>query len=169
VVIMYIQYCFKQSQSHSYVTTDGQSANLSWHAARIRGLRPDFSFCPKVAGLLMWSALSDERVGLSSQIRDLPLRRLLRLWTTVEVFEPASKNGTRAVTGRKNFMFSNRRSLLIVEIGRECVLDLIGSMYSADPQKLALTSPTCGGRSHGIVRLPTKATEFYVYSSSWFS
>jgi hypothetical protein len=28
------------------------------------------------------------------------------------------------------------------------------------PQKLALTSPTSGGRSVGIVRLRTKATEF---------
>ena len=28
------------------------------------------------------------------------------------------------------------------------------------PQKLALTSPTCGGRSVGIVRSRTKATEF---------
>jgi hypothetical protein len=28
------------------------------------------------------------------------------------------------------------------------------------PQKLALTSPTCGGRSIGIVRLRTKTTEF---------
>jgi hypothetical protein len=30
------------------------------------------------------------------------------------------------------------------------------------PQKMALTSPTCGGRSVGIVRLRTKATEFVV-------
>jgi hypothetical protein len=30
------------------------------------------------------------------------------------------------------------------------------------PQKLALTSPTCGGRSIRIVRLRTKATEFFV-------
>jgi hypothetical protein len=29
-----------------------------------------------------------------------------------------------------------------------------------DPQKLTLTSPTCGGHSVGIVRLWTKATEF---------
>jgi len=29
------------------------------------------------------------------------------------------------------------------------------------PQKLALTSPTGGGRSVGIVRVRTKATEFY--------
>jgi hypothetical protein len=28
------------------------------------------------------------------------------------------------------------------------------------PQKLALTSPTSGGRSVGLVRLRTKATEF---------
>jgi hypothetical protein len=28
------------------------------------------------------------------------------------------------------------------------------------PQKLALTSPTCGGRSVGIVRLRNEATEF---------
>jgi hypothetical protein len=30
------------------------------------------------------------------------------------------------------------------------------------PQKLALTSPTSGGRSVGIVRLRTKATEFFL-------
>jgi len=31
------------------------------------------------------------------------------------------------------------------------------------PQKLALTSPTGGGRSVGIVRSQTKATEFLLY------
>jgi hypothetical protein len=31
------------------------------------------------------------------------------------------------------------------------------------PQKLALTSPTSGGRSVGIVRLPTKATEIFSF------
>jgi len=31
------------------------------------------------------------------------------------------------------------------------------------PQKLALTSPTGGGRSVGIVRVRTKATEFFTY------
>jgi len=31
------------------------------------------------------------------------------------------------------------------------------------PQKLALTSPTGGGRSVGIVRVRTKATEFFFY------
>ena len=31
------------------------------------------------------------------------------------------------------------------------------------PPKLALTSPTCGGRSLGIVRSRTKATEFFIH------
>jgi len=35
------------------------------------------------------------------------------------------------------------------------------------PQKLALTSPTGGGRSVGIVRVRTKATEF-IYSPFFF-
>jgi hypothetical protein len=37
------------------------------------------------------------------------------------------------------------------------------------PQRLALTSPTSGGRSVGIVRLRTKATEFslvYMFRSA---
>jgi hypothetical protein len=34
------------------------------------------------------------------------------------------------------------------------------------PQKLALTSLTCGGRSVGIVRLRTKTTEFFLYIST---
>jgi hypothetical protein len=35
------------------------------------------------------------------------------------------------------------------------------------PQKLAQTSPTCGGRSVGIVRLRTKTTEFVCFCSVW--
>jgi hypothetical protein len=94
-----------ESESESYVTTDGQPASLSWNKAAIWGLRPDFYYCLTVAGLLIWGALSDERTGLSftiaaglasafilesesretrghillSQIRDFPFRRLLRL------------------------------------------------------------------------------------------
>jgi hypothetical protein len=51
--------------SQSYVTTDGQSASLSWNKAPIWSLRPDFYYCQTIAGLLMWGALSDERTGLS--------------------------------------------------------------------------------------------------------
>jgi hypothetical protein len=53
------------TESESYVTTDGQSASLSWNKAPIWGLRLDFYYCQTVAGLLMWSVLSDERTGLS--------------------------------------------------------------------------------------------------------
>ena len=38
-----------------------------------------------------------------------------------------------------------------------CYADHVTPLY---PQKLALTSPTGGGRSVGIVRSRTKATEF---------
>jgi hypothetical protein len=55
-----------RSQSQRYVTTDGQSASLSWNKApTIWGLRPDFYYCLTVTGFLMWGALSDERTGLS--------------------------------------------------------------------------------------------------------
>jgi hypothetical protein len=62
------------TESESYVTTDGQSASLSWYKAPIWGLRPDF--CCRMeygirrtfAGLLIWGALSDERTGLSFTI-----------------------------------------------------------------------------------------------------
>jgi hypothetical protein len=43
--------CTTESESESYVTTDGKSASLSWNTAPIWGLQT-------VAGLLMWGALS---------------------------------------------------------------------------------------------------------------
>jgi hypothetical protein len=52
-----------ESESESYVTTDGQSASLSWNKAHIWGLRPDFYYRQRVVG-----ALSDERTGLSFTI-----------------------------------------------------------------------------------------------------
>jgi hypothetical protein len=51
------------SESESYITTDGQSASLSWNKAPIWGLRPDFYYCQTVTCLLMLGALSDERMG----------------------------------------------------------------------------------------------------------
>jgi hypothetical protein len=53
-----------QSQTQSYVTTDDQSASLSWNKVPIWGLRPDLYYCQTVAGLFMWGALSEERTGL---------------------------------------------------------------------------------------------------------
>jgi hypothetical protein len=54
-----------ESESESYVTTDGQSASLPWNKAPIWGLRPEFYNCQTVPGLLMSGALSNERTGLS--------------------------------------------------------------------------------------------------------
>jgi hypothetical protein len=53
------------SPSQSYITTDVQSASLSWNRAPIWGLWPDFYYCQTVADLFVWGALSDERTGLS--------------------------------------------------------------------------------------------------------
>jgi hypothetical protein len=105
------------AESESYVTTDGQSASLSWNKAPIWSVRPDFYYRRTVAGLLMWGALSDERTGLSFTIAAGPSQRShslvrapldsrpyftvsdLRLpissppttrWITVEVFDPAT-------------------------------------------------------------------------------
>jgi len=44
----------------------------------------------------------------------------------------------------------------LTAVGTRCA-DHVAPLY---PQKLALTSPTGGGRSVGIVRVRTKATEF---------
>ena len=49
-------------------------------------------------------------------------------------------------------------------MGTRCA-DHVTPLY---PQKLALTSPTAGGRSAGIVRVRTKATEFSFSSSITF-
>jgi hypothetical protein len=58
-----------ESESKSYVTTDGHSASLSWNKAPIWGIQPDFYYCQIVAGLLVWGIFSsDERTGLSFTI-----------------------------------------------------------------------------------------------------
>jgi hypothetical protein len=61
------------NQSRSYVTTDGQSASLSWNKAPIWGLRPVFYYCHTIAGLLMWGFLSHERTGLSFTMYNVPI------------------------------------------------------------------------------------------------
>jgi hypothetical protein len=66
-------------KSQNYVTTDGQSANLSWCQAPIWGLRPDFYYCQTVAGLLMWGALADKRTGLPFTIAAGP-RQHIHSW-----------------------------------------------------------------------------------------
>jgi hypothetical protein len=93
-----------RSESESYITTDGQSASLSWNKAPIWGLRPDFYYCQLwfcwcgalsltrgrvwrlqlLLGLASVIFLGSESLEtrdhiLLSQIWDFPFRRLLQL------------------------------------------------------------------------------------------
>jgi hypothetical protein len=66
-----------QARTYNWRTTDsGLTQNIQsyvkgrkpvgqvWVSDLIWGTRPDFSYCQTVAGLLVWGALSDERMGL---------------------------------------------------------------------------------------------------------
>jgi hypothetical protein len=53
-----------QSQSQSYITTDGQSFSMSWCRAQSGTFDQRFFFLFKVTVLSFWGALSDERSGL---------------------------------------------------------------------------------------------------------
>jgi hypothetical protein len=64
------------------VTTDGQSASLFWCQAPIWGLRPDFYYCHRLVGLLMWVALCDKRMGLPFTIAASP-RQCSHSWVRV--------------------------------------------------------------------------------------
>jgi hypothetical protein len=61
-----------ESESESYIMTDGRLDSLSWNKAPIWSLRPDLDYCQTVVGLLMWGVLSHERMGLSFAIATGP-------------------------------------------------------------------------------------------------
>jgi hypothetical protein len=48
---------YSKSQSQSHVTTDDQSASLSWNKAPICGLRPDFHYWQTIADYSMLQTL----------------------------------------------------------------------------------------------------------------
>ena len=62
---------------------------------------------------------------------------------------------------KKKSSGSRSRKQRLTAVGTHCA-DHVTPLY---PQKLAQTSPTGGGRSVGIVRSRTKATEFSLVSS----
>jgi hypothetical protein len=72
--------------SESYVTTDGQSASLSWNKAPICGLRPDIYYSLTIT-VLLWGALSNERTGLSFLYAAGPRQRSLS-WVRVPLDSP---------------------------------------------------------------------------------
>jgi hypothetical protein len=80
---LYSQLLLAESESEPYVTTDGQSASLSWYKAPIRGLRQHFYFRmeygirPTVTFLILWGALSEERTDLSFVCAADPCQRSL--------------------------------------------------------------------------------------------
>jgi hypothetical protein len=45
-----------KSESESYVTTDSQSASLSWNKAPIWGLRPDIYYSLTITALFLWAS-----------------------------------------------------------------------------------------------------------------
>jgi hypothetical protein len=130
-------------QPESYITTDGQSASLSWNKAPTWDWRPDFYYCQTVAGLLMCGALSDKRTGLSFTIAAGPRQRShFRVqvpwdsWSyltvsdsrfpflsppttrraTVEVFDPASTRENSAVLGSSLYSLGSHPNENVVSI-----------------------------------------------------
>jgi hypothetical protein len=76
--LLFYKWLTYKSESESYITIDGQSVSLSRNKAPVWGLRPDLYYLQTVADLLMWrmwSALSDERTGLSFTIAPGPRQR----------------------------------------------------------------------------------------------
>jgi hypothetical protein len=75
--IQFISAHTTESESESYITTDGQLASLSWNKAPIWGLRPDLYYLFDSYGLILGGALSDERSGLSFVCAAGPCQRNL--------------------------------------------------------------------------------------------
>jgi hypothetical protein len=62
---MPVIFSVSRNQIRSHVTTDGQSAPLTWNKAHIWGLRSDLCYCQTVCRLPDVGTLSDERTGPS--------------------------------------------------------------------------------------------------------
>jgi hypothetical protein len=81
-----------ESESESYVTTDGQSASLSWYKAPIRGLRPDFYSVRNTE--YVWQLRSSFR-GSSSLTRGRVCLLYMLLALASAVFLGSESLGTR--------------------------------------------------------------------------
>jgi hypothetical protein len=149
-------------RSQSHFTTDGQSVGMSSCLAPLWVPRPDFTFSFLFAGKLLCSlstgalffnfwiywhfmeqgdSSAPPLVPILSQINQA--HTLPQYFFTIDcniIFLPMSRSGLEIrQNGRRDPSRWPR-----------------GTLY---PQKLPLTSPTTGGRSVGIVRSRTQATE----------
>jgi hypothetical protein len=151
--------------------TDGQSASWSLNKAPIWGLRPD---CQTVTGLLVWGALSDEKMGLPFKIaavsRQCIHSRVRVPWdswayfavsdprlpflsppttrrATVEVFDPASTRGEFILlwTASSTTYQYSRKCLLIPQ---QCVVFKNPSLR----KRLCHSFPSNGSACHNINR-----------------
>jgi hypothetical protein len=69
MTITYLRMRLNQPKSRSHVTTHSQSVSQYVKVSSpLWDLWPDITFCPKVAVLSLWGALSDERSGLSFSV-----------------------------------------------------------------------------------------------------
>jgi hypothetical protein len=78
---MYVYVIYIKGQSQSRYDRR-QSVSLSLFLALIWGPWPGFCYCQTVEGLLMWSALSDEKTGMKFIIASSPRQRS-HLWVRV--------------------------------------------------------------------------------------
>jgi hypothetical protein len=120
-----------ESDSEFRVTTDGQSASLSWNKAPIWGLRPDFYYRQTVSGFLMWSVLYFERTGLS--------------FTIAAGLASAVILGSKSSGTRDHMLLSQSRDLWIRSSLYDCLNSLAVTMenvccLSADTEKRSVPS-----------------------------
>jgi hypothetical protein len=135
---MFILMALYESESESYVATDGQSASLSWNRAPIWGLWPD---CITIRQLrVCWCeplSLSDKRTGLSFEIAAGPCQRSF------------SRGRARSVAwyslGEDHVLIPLPKVLLSLHAGR-CLAAAVVSLFVSRPL------PSNGSIFHIIIR-----------------
>ena len=145
------------------------STNLPTVPFFCRGCRLTGLYCASVSQQLSygfqttrWNTDSDTKIHL---VQSFCVHRLLR--HTFLLVHSIKSNAHLADIGHVQELYplntsssgSRSRKQRLTAVGTRCA-DHVTPLYS---QKLALTSPTGGGRSIGIVRVRTKATELVSY------
>jgi hypothetical protein len=87
LVYRWLPNCSTPGQSQSHVTTDDQSASLSWNKAPIWGLRPDFYSCQTIAGLTLGAHILHVilRYLFTNQIHPPPTHTHTLTWSCYKI------------------------------------------------------------------------------------